>query len=72
MTKNPVQGGIMKYLTVLAVTLVLASPVSGHHNAESGMDGDSVVAFEGTVTEFIWKNPHVHVFVETTNEHGGF
>lgn len=70
MTKNPVQGGIMKYLTVLAVTLVLASPVSGHHNAESGMDGDSVVAFEGTVTEFIWKNPHVHVFVETTNEHG--
>ncbi len=64
------RGIAMKYLTLFAVTLVLASPVSGHHNSETGMDVDSVVAFEGTVTEFSWKNPHVYVFVETTDERG--
>ena len=70
-TKNAAQGErAMKYLTLFAVTLILASPVSGHHNSETGIDVDSVVAFEGTVTEFSWKNPHVYVSVETTDERG--
>jgi hypothetical protein len=31
---------------------------------------DSVVTFEGTVTEFSWRNPHVYFTVESTDEHG--
>jgi hypothetical protein len=34
------------------------------------MDMDSVVAFEGTVTQFNWRNPHVYFTVETTNQNG--
>jgi hypothetical protein len=31
---------------------------------------ESVVAFEGTVTEFVWRNPHVYVGVEAPDARG--
>ena len=55
---------ITKCATVCAAALVLASPVFGHHS-DAGVDTDAVVGFEGTVTEFAWRNPHVYVVVET-------
>ena len=42
----------------------MASPVFGHHS-DAGVDTESVVAFEGTVREFAWRNPHAYVVVET-------
>ena len=30
----------------------------------------SVVAFEGTVSEFVWRNPHVYVLITQTKENG--
>ena len=53
----------MKF-AVTAAALVLVGPVSAHHS-DAGMDMESVVAFEGTVKEFVWRNPHVYVVVET-------
>ena len=55
---------IIKCATVFAAALVLASPVFGHHS-DAGVDTESVVAFEGTVRELAWRNPHVYVVVET-------
>ena len=43
---------------------ILVLPVLAHHS-DAGMDMDSVIAFEGTVKEFVWRNPHVYVIVET-------
>lgn len=59
----------MRYTIALAVTLVLTLPVSGHHS-DAGLDVDSILAFEGTVTEFSFRNPHVYIGVETTDETG--
>jgi len=60
----------MKYLsTVLAVTLVTISPVFGHHS-DVALDLNSVVTFEGTVTEFSLRNPHTYFTVATTDENG--
>ena len=60
----------MRHVTTFAAAaLVLASPASGHHS-DAGLDMDSVVTFEGTVTEFSWRNPHVYFKVASTNEHG--
>ena len=53
----------------IAVVLVLASPVSGHHS-DAALDTDSVVTIEGTVAEFSWQNPHIYFTVETTDERG--
>ncbi len=54
---------------LLATPLVLAAPANAHHSALI-FDRDAVVAFEGTVTQFGWANPHVYIHVETTDETG--
>jgi hypothetical protein len=59
----------MRHATTFAAALVIASPVAAHHS-DAGLDMESVIAFEGTVAEFNWRNPHVYVTVETTDERG--
>ena len=59
----------MRFTIALGLCVWLASPATGHHS-EAGLDLDSLVTFEGTVTEFAWRNPHVYTTVETTNERG--
>jgi hypothetical protein len=53
------------FIVILAVT----HSVSAHHS-DAGIDMEGVVAFQGTVTEFHWRNPHVYVLVETTDANG--
>lgn len=55
--------------SIVTVLLLAVAPIHGHHS-DAGLDRDSVVAFEGTVTEFVWRNPHVYVLVETVNPVG--
>ncbi len=59
----------MKPTTLLAAALAIASPVSAHHS-DAGLDMDSLVTFEGTVTEYSWRNPHVYIAVETIDDDG--
>ena len=55
---------IRRYATLFAVALAMASPVFGHHS-DAGIDTESVVAIEGTVQEFAFRNPHAYVVVQT-------
>jgi hypothetical protein len=41
-----------------------ATPAWGHHS-DAGLEVNSILAFEGTVTEFAFRNPHVYVGVDT-------
>ena len=50
--------------TFATLGVVLSGPVLGHH-ADTGLDLETVVTFEGTVTEFDWRNPHTYVSVRT-------
>ncbi|MEE8093882.1 MAG: DUF6152 family protein [Gammaproteobacteria bacterium] len=60
----------MRYGAILAAAvLVLAAPVSGHHS-DAALDMESIVTFEGTVTEFSMRNPHTYFTVETSGESG--
>ncbi len=61
-----IKGVPMRQLAILASALLLGSPVSAHHS-DAGLDMDSVVTLEGTVSEFNWRNPHVYFTVETTD-----
>ncbi len=40
------------------------------HHSEAAFDMESVVAFQGVVTEFNWRNPHVYIRVATETESG--
>jgi hypothetical protein len=55
---------------VALVAAALASlPAAGHHS-EAGYDSNTVAAFEGTVTAYGWRNPHVYITVAAANESG--
>ncbi len=54
---------------VAALALVVIDPASGHHS-EAGFDTDAVVAFEGTVSRYSWRNPHVYIYVAGTDAAG--
>lgn len=57
-------------LLCIQAASAIAPAVNAHHSALI-FDRDSVVAFEGTVTQFGRANPHVYIInVETTGEAG--
>lgn len=62
--------GCRSCTAVAALAVAVMSPASGHHS-EAGFDTDAVVAFQGTVTRFLWRNPHVYIDVEGTDALGG-
>ena len=53
----------------LAGTMLTGVPAVGHHSYIR-IDRNSVVAFEATVLDFQWRNPHVYFRVGTVNENG--
>ena len=59
-------------LSLVTATILFVAPVSvafGHHS-DTGMDMNSVVALEGTVVEFRWRNPHVYITLDTADVQG--
>lgn len=59
----------MRRYALLAAVYLAAMPIAGHHS-DAGMDVDSIVAIEGSVTEFAFRNPHAYVLVETAAANG--
>ena len=61
----------MKIIGALMVTLgvTLMLPAIAHHS-DAGYDRNSLVVFEAEVTRYIFRNPHVTMFVETEDESG--
>lgn len=53
----------------LALWFIATAPVAAHHS-EAGFDKTTIAAFEGIVTGFDWRNPHVYVLVETMGADG--
>jgi len=52
-----------------AGTLLWAYGAHAHHS-DAGIDMDSTVTLDGTITEFHWRNPHVYFMVEAPDENG--
>jgi hypothetical protein len=62
--------GKLALLTLGVLGLLATSyPVFAHHGAAS-LDNSRTVTVEGTVTEFIWTNPHVHLKVDAKDKNG--
>ena len=57
--------------TVIAVGIIGALLGTAHaHHSDASYDRDTIVAFEGRVVRYIWRNPHVQIYVETESEAG--
>ena len=58
-------------VVVIAAVLTLGAASSfAHHAFYSTYDRDKVIKIEGTLKEFMWRNPHSYVRVEAPDEKG--
>lgn len=61
----------VKLTTILTVAMVLAvvRPALPHHS-HAMFDHEKEVTVEGTVAEWVFRNPHVYLYVETKTDNG--
>src|SRR5215470_10061857 len=57
------------FLSGLLLSIVVATPVVAHHSF-SMFDMDKDVAYKGTVVEYRWVNPHVHMILQVDSDSG--
>lgn len=57
---------LVRFLVTSAGFLFFFSSVSAHHS-DAGIDMESVIALQGVVTDFNWRNPHVYVTVSVAD-----
>lgn len=48
----------------------LTAPLVAHHGFETEYDATKKVSLAGVVTEVVWKNPHMRVYVDVTDASG--
>ncbi len=60
----------MKHLIIMAAGILMAAlPALGHHS-DAALDMNSLLTFEGVVTEYSMRNPHSYFTVEIINDAG--
>ena len=58
-------------LSVLALTvLTMVLPARAHHSFAAEYDGDKFVTMKGVVKKVDWQNPHMHFYLDVTNDKG--
>ena len=56
------------YLVLLG--LLPVSPIYAHHGSHVSYDMEKPVVLKGTVTEFVWSNPHSQIYFDVKDEKG--
>jgi hypothetical protein len=56
-------------LAVAAFLLAICGPLRAHHG-NSAYDEEHWITLSGTVTEFVWANPHCQVFLDVKDDKG--
>ena len=61
-----------KVLLLCATAVLLAGSVQlfAHHSFTAAYDSTKRVTIEGVVKEFVWRNPHSYVRIDTTTKEG--
>jgi hypothetical protein len=63
-------GKIAKGCFLVLPVLLTVTTANAHHSFAATFKADAVISVEGVVTEFRFKNPHVLVYLDVTNEDG--
>jgi len=62
-------GSVSLLVGVIALNASASGPLLAHHGAAS-FDSAKMVTVTGTVTEYVWSNPHVLVKVDAKDDSG--
>ena len=55
---------------ILSGLLIVSGQISAHHGTRVSYDWTNPARITGTVTEFVWRNPHVRLFFDVMDEEG--
>src|SRR6266567_7032807 len=72
---DPLRRGYMKFKSAACLALILAFALAGvpllaHHGTGVAYDTEKTVTLKGTVTEWIWANPHCGLLFDVTDDKG--
>ena len=59
----------LKNAGMIAAVLLMTSPAVGHH-APIAFDRGTMVDITGTVARYDWRNPHVYIYIEGSDDSG--
>jgi len=57
-------------IPVSLAIIVCAIPLLAHHGTAASYDQKKVLTVKGTVSEFLWRNPHCALFLDVKEESG--
>src|ERR1700730_10366253 len=57
-------------LAVVVGLVMVDAPLFAHHGTGVAYETEKEVTLKGTVTEWIWSNPHCGILFDVTDEHG--
>ena len=52
----------------IAATLILITTIASAHHSNSAFDLDRMIAFQGTVVRYQWRNPHVYLVIKDADD----
>lgn len=61
---------ILTFFVLVATLSIVAAPLFAHHGRGQTYAMDTELTLKGTVSEVVWRNPHVFIFVEVEGENG--
>ena len=67
---NSLQKFLTVVLLVCAVFLAYVVPSLGHHASTPFYDPEAIVELQGSVTRFVFRNPHAFLFLDVEGEDG--
>ena len=57
-------------LALATVLFFICSPLLAHHGTGASYDATKEVTLTGTVTDFVWKNPHAQIYFDVKGQDG--
>ena len=61
---------VRSYSLACVAALVFAAPAWGHHSRAMYEPAENAITIVGNVTELLWANPHVYIYIDVANGDG--